>query len=825
MKVWRNLLLLFPILIILSGCGNSDGTSTTTSSTTGTVSALDIPDKVSVVDAQSSSTSSSVSPLYVAKAIDPSALSSDSDYHKDKTFYFVEERSAETFDLINEILCSIAQSKYDDMLNKGTYKAQIDTNQCSSAKDSASSGGQGSKNQSSGSTRPQYEMWVVESSRASNSDPHIVKVWIHEEAENGEPEKIIFAKMTITEGVSTSNPYGIFTINFKSHPVNSGVVDTSQTLFKGFLKTEQDSSGKVLLKFTIEGNFSTPGGNVSFAEQAVLDRPIGTSSGEGYVKSQSQDSSGSISTAFNILYDNSYFYRTGTVNSTQVTVCLDRNNFHQTAWRYGLYDSTGKRVTRNSGFPIRYNDGSKNYYGWIGYWGLWFPEDATLTSGATVYRQSFSSGTETPYTVFISGGKLIKHEKKTLTLDKIKNIPLQWYDNSTSTDYRVVWDDTGFKKVETLDTQDWLWKKITTTSYIDLSSLSWTDLHFWSQSLGGSVQVRLNGNDPENNPLCSESGGTFDCSSALSDPTLIPVVFFAENMVYPSDLSGDLTLYCFENCPDPSNITQTNPYFDTSTYQYQNTAPSSANKIQYTFNKANMVLRYGTSDVVLTGSNSAFQWGVWSGPLVPSDQLNSLACDWDTSGNSTCAWQAWSNLTVFYTWETGTNSWNKFTALKDSSDNFLTFDPPLLVEYTHSQTDANKPDNKYNGVKFYLEYSGFGELHGIPGVCVDIDSGKPENCDETSRWVPEFMIPAGSNMVDASDSTVEYIAKPLEIEQRMLPANTSDPTDITACQNAGLTSPTLGDSDLPDINAWVDPNIGDMPTVTSAPAVIGGVVQ
>ena len=44
-------------------------------------------------------------------------------------------KSAQTFNTINEILCKMAQTKYDLMVNKGPYKAQIDNSLCKTGKD------------------------------------------------------------------------------------------------------------------------------------------------------------------------------------------------------------------------------------------------------------------------------------------------------------------------------------------------------------------------------------------------------------------------------------------------------------------------------------------------------------------------------------------------------------------------------------------------------------------------------------------------------------------------------------------------------------------
>jgi hypothetical protein len=95
-----------------------------------------------------------------------------------------------------------------------------------------------------------------------------------------------------------------------------------------------------------------------------------------------------------------------------------------------------------------------------------------------------------------------------------------------------------------------------------------------------------------------------------------------------------------------------------------------------------------------------------------------------------------------------------------------------------------------------------------------MDTGQPVSCSEGSngvpvRWVPEFFIPAGTVAGQAN----EYVVKPLQMEQRMRQS-------VGGC--TGLTTTSYA---LPVISDWTDPAIGAEPTVTSAPAVIGGVVQ
>jgi hypothetical protein len=207
--------------------------------------------------------------------------------------------------------------------------------------------------------------------------------------------------------------------------------------------------------------------------------------------------------------------------------------------------------------------------------------------------------------------------------------------------------------------------------------------------------------------------------------------------------------------------------------------------------------------------------------MFESNQANlgKLACDWNA--NQVCGWKAWNSLDEFYTWETGPHSWNKFTAVKDANGGIVSFDPPLQVEYVYpvdgtAGINRAEIDNKYRGSKFFLQYTGFGNLQGIPGKCVNPadPSQKVSDCSQPGfRWVPEFTIPADATLAATG---AEYLVKPLDIEQRMSKVDGActdlNPVDIS--------------SQWPNVATdWVNPNLAQEPTINEAPKVIGGVIQ
>ena len=126
MKRFMGLFLASLPILILSACGGgSSGSSSGGGAPSANTEAMVVTEKVSVVDAQAAPSANRESRL--ARIFkDAAALPASSDYKRDATNVYVEERSTEGFNTVNEILCMIGQTKYNAMLNRGAYKAQVD---------------------------------------------------------------------------------------------------------------------------------------------------------------------------------------------------------------------------------------------------------------------------------------------------------------------------------------------------------------------------------------------------------------------------------------------------------------------------------------------------------------------------------------------------------------------------------------------------------------------------------------------------------------------------------------------------------------------------
>ena len=810
-------LILVPLMLLVAGCsgGGSGGSS---GSTGGSVAGLAVADKVSVVDAKDggSAPSGFLSALRKLSALSVESVPGGSDYLTDKTNIYVNEKAGEAFKSVNQILCMVGQTKYSDsaLVNKGFYKAMINSGVCQGNDDAANSGSS-SQGDTSASNAPSYDIWTVKTDRADANSPQYITAYVHM-AKGGPTNQpmTVHARVTITEAASATNSLGIFSINYK------GFVDAapSVVIFKGILKTERDNSGNVVIKFA-EKEYGGPGGSVSRNVKAayVKDDVAKTGQGSAYqYENHGQVNEGSINFAYNDL-----FFRRVDPESGQGP-CLDRNRFETSAWRYGLYDAvSGSRSTLNGGFPINTKADGSGYYGYLGYYGLNLPPDAPpLNDNTAVYKKVWDSGSEstTPYTMFIRGGKLKKHTRATITLNDIKNIPLEGGIPTPGSVtpgnnmYRVTWDGStlAIRASATMNSNGPpAWQDVNPATAIDNSTiLPFSNLSMYSQSLGGQVNIQLSGCQPVNT---NNPGAGYTCSTPTADTQ---VIFYKENAIYPSD-PVPATLACYDNCPKAAGSDGIDGTSQQSMTYQVSFDPNMDNRHDYTF--AGMVLTDSATGfaAILSTAPAGQSWGFNSGPLFEanSDNMALLACDWNP--NQTCGWKAWNALSEFYTWETGPNTWNHFSAARDGQGNFIKFDPPLQVAYIHSQTDPTAYDYKYDGSKFFLQYSGFGDLQGIPGKCIDPASGNTvTDCSSPGlRWVPEFTIPADSTVASGNNT---YLVKPLEVEQRMKKSPGSC-TNLTPVDMSG-SMPNL-DSD------WVDPALPAEPNVTDAPRVIGGVIQ
>jgi len=744
------------------------------------------------------------------------APSATSAYITDPQTSYVQDATSDSIGQVNMITCIMHSMRPDALVNEGPYVALIDKNKC----DSSKSGSGGSSTDASASQAPEYMTAVVDSTRASNSDPMLVKAWISFSEEG--KALTVFAHISATEAPSAANPYGAFRMDY------CGILDGTQTCrMNGFMQ-----GGNGALSY-YEADNNGNGLDVT----ALQLTSVGTTNGSGRINVQGSDGNGGTQTfAYNFAYDQNYFLRADSQSGSQ---CFSRDatdpDTGLSVWQYGLYDSTtGERIDRNSGFPIQFTSDGKTYQGYTGYYGLSLQAGAPVpANGSTIQKVDYANGSATTanYAVVTNGGRLTRYTRQTRTLQSIDKIHFNVFVNDAGTlglpdnnvQYEMFWDDAAgrFMAVGEMRCDQNGCQPNTFSQAQALDPALWVPLggiQGYSQSLGGDLFVSLAG-----------LTGSVDSTNTL-------VVYHVQDLVYPDDATLPATLYCASNCPTAASLQSflargqgTSPFVAGTNNHF---APVSAGGLT-TYTIANAVLTDSAGQPVVDTdpgdfqSAQQYQNGVMSGRLFAD--LSDAVCPDNAAPEDYCDYQV-NSASVYYMWQTGPGNFNQFAAIKDSSGAFVHFDPPLNVNF---QVPAGTPYGDYAGTSIVLQYSGFGDLFGIPGSCVSSTTNAPVDCGtQDSRYVPQFVIPfdpaaspqKGVVTTTSTSGTSKYLVKWLQREIRFAVKSSS------VCTTANLVPPT--NVQLPTAVMLKDPSssssdvfLGTRPTLTSAPRVIQGEVE
>lgn len=801
----------------ISGCGGGgDTTTSTASTTTTTVSALAIPATMSVINNASASAVAALQTNFRAASAGLSKALSDpgTEYSKDKKNSYVYDDSMESMQTVNMILCIMDQMRADAMVNTGNYAVLINNDKCEQGKNQDSSATTG---QSSTQTTDLWR-WVVNTSRATNSAPQVIKAW-SENKEMGGPgqSQRIEVETTVTEGVSSANPFGKFTMNFKGVNPTTGAV-----MMKGTLKTETATGGKVAFTFyEVDGTQSStysPGEFFFERASSVVTAPDGTDGVAQTISLEEGNFGGGVQTnsaGYAIAYNTTHVLRAGNSNTTKAQlqamnsstpgICLSRTNFNTNVWRYDLYhaaDGTfngnavtaGQRVELNSGFPISYDNGGTSVFGHVGYWGIWLNDPTvTLANGATITRQEKNSTTAENYTVVQAPGKLIRSTAKQVAVGKLVGETLTYWGQKPLTTTFGQWQvqymlndggahpADGFYIVAEITGHDQSGPIATpVTPHVNVTPTTGNFLGLFSDSLGGRVNF---------------VGGSTH------------VVYYVEEFVNGNDAlfagsDAAVTLKCYQRCLK-GGISQTDVDNPNPDAVFAPNAPDVNTPVTYTLSRTDMALKTVGTPATVTlatgvtpGMSSSHQWGMNSGEMITSNiSITNMKDLYDPAV-----------VSVSYRWETGHNPWNKLTAVKNAAGTFVSFDKPLQFTYDHTTANDANADTAYNGKTFRLNYGGNGDLWGIPS-----------SSDASGRWRSAFAIKDGIAMGPTTGT--EFVIKAREEEKKLREDLATGACSPLVINQPATPLPTGVDSTFSTFNN------GAMPTVTTAPAVIEGEIQ
>lgn len=715
------------------------------------VRALNMPDRITLSKVDSSQDES----RSLLRKLGTRAYSDEgTDYSEAQKSIWIDD--TEALEMVNDILGVVQDSGYEHFVNKGAYKALV-------KKISDEVQSQSGSSSTSSTTEELMEITLVVT-REDNNAPMIVKVWVDEEEEEGgfSMKQRIRGYFEVTEGVSSTYPYGKMTAHFKGNMIVGGQ-EVEPPAFTLALQIDADESGNVIIEFLDSGNIAPEGLNFvdQWEDYARIVTNSTLSAGVAYLSIYEyfQDPYGGsdeedISSL--VVYDENY-YKEDDLDSQGNLVgdpeVLDKNSLLTKIYRYRLfYESTGSKVTLNSGFPILLESGENAY---IGYYGLWAPESANVQSGDSVTR----FGSENQYTVFKVGGKLRKHTKTQIQVSELAGLDMSYWlcIEGNCNDAIVTWDATSevFKKIGTRNQSTGQIDYLPVESQTEVTFNEWDGA--WCQALNSFLPLGRLYKDDQGN---STTPGNSDILYFHSEQTVVP--------------TSDMTFYYWGPAPGESQDT----YWSNPQNQTEKT---------YTFDASEMVLLDENSQAILDTSS---EFGLNLSPLTTTQysQENNF--------------QAY-NADVYYTWETGANEWNQFTTLKDSQGNLLTFDPPLQFAYTHATANDLNGDSTFDGKKFNIDYDGF-ELH-MPW----------KFDDEEGEWQPMINLKDGVVLEDSDGA--RYVVK--GTEGCMLMETVADTSVADYLQFQDVDPPTL------TYDATKTALVGALPTGTEVKIIKGELVE
>ena len=730
-----------------------------------------------------------VSLAFAAPALaDPAAGSA---YFTDRQESFVFDQTSEKIGTVNMIACIIDRMNPVEMVNRGPYIALVDMNRCDTERRSDASR---SSDTGGSASATDYMRAIVDSTRASTSDPMRVKGWA--EPEEGGGRQDISINISVAAPPSDSNPYGQFHMDYKG----MATIGTNPPVehMRGFLIGSATGLQWAEREIDMHGS----GGPVTRNNRLYLTKGAGDS-GAGAVE---QSEVGGTSTTFRFAYDATHFRRQEVGGADR---CFDRSlsNAESSVWRYGLYDAAGARVERNSGFPIEFAAGGHTYNGYASFWGINLPPDAmtALTDGSTVTKREFGEGGRaTAYTVQRARGKLMKYTRRSATLAEFSGSRFMFFPWGGLTDatanaiapgatgmtirarqLEAYWDNDAhvFKIAALQSCNDSGCRSVDLAAPVTLTNTDLamypTGFQGWSNSFGGPVGISAT-----------------VLSSVIAGTPAGNVFYRSQDVVNPGAAGAPTALYCSANCPTASDIaafvaSRASPFGATADHFF-----AAGSTVTYNFNGSTGNLELAGTPAVIGPSvddssfrGTPYQWGIRSGKMVT--RLADLECA--PASGTYCEMKA-EDLDIYYVWETGPSSWNQYVGLS-SGGVAVRFDPPLQLNYAVPNLASF---GEFRGRTLVLQYDGFGQLQGIPGHCVDPRTNRPAACADGMRYVARFSIPyddtpdATSPNVVTDSHGARYYVKWLNREVRFAPA-----ADATAC-NALV----LGDTaNLPNVSA------------------------
>ena len=407
----------------------------------------------------------------------------------------------EAVSLVNEIICFLKNatgSNVTDYLGK-KFKSVVYMNECEQssgggAQDASRGTGGSSQNKSQGDSNSaniaeekKDSMIVINdvASRALESDPIVSKAWVYmpDTDGGGGPDSFdrdIYLLNTITSGVSTSNPYGAFTMNYtltNSEAAWGGSLPAGSTLGEGYLNVsgskaefmersfmssemqayadfsqteEGDVKGVIVKGGSVTGSGGPPTGgmfkayyafNVDKSENLYCEKLLSaekiTFDEAGLLTFSQQDEivlgpTEALKPTVGATLTESELTSAGLSTAPKCLSTADSTK-KKSVWEYGVYtqagtEYTGETATKKSPFPIYDIAGSKELRGYASHWGVHVDYEVSDAEAlAADWKNEQDSSDTSVYKLSKNYVKLEKYSNSFLSLNEIHKVRARLY--------------------------------------------------------------------------------------------------------------------------------------------------------------------------------------------------------------------------------------------------------------------------------------------------------------------------------------------------------------------------------------------------------------
>lgn len=724
----------------------------------------------------------------------------NSDYKKGTQTRFSRDILSDAFDLPNFVNCYLSKAGIREMVGRGRYHALVDAGKCESGASGASSDGQ--------ATVPVYEASMVESYIENNSLK--AKLWLNF-VDQGTPYRT-FVAASIDESDVNKPPYGKWRIDYCDSASQAGCT------YSGFAQV--DGAQVTVLEKNISGTFSRKG-------TAFI---AGANNANGYGKIETIESSNRTLATFRS-GQNSYRALINQDGSAPQDVCYSPNINHPgtrfAMWDTNLYNSTsGQKIDVFGGFRVKREE-SSDYEGYASFWGLhwWNNADINNSQVSRVIGEKGPNGEnqQTLYDFYEVPGSLRKYTATEKTLNQISGIEFNAYVSSVSLPNLpnapitlvLKWNSQSSKIIVTgyrnsANQYSPLNLELATGEFV--SAFSTPYLSGWVNGTNTNYSIQL----ANSQWVLNNNNNTYSVVYSPIDLADIRVKERKNQVIKPNAIQS-LSLYCAGEChghpagnPETIGQAKNRVYFwDSSTGNLR-------------VNDINGIVPPTPDQYLSTGKL-----------LSSANGMAELACNSSDTADSDriCHWNDSPNLTEWYQWESGPNTWNKQQYLKVAgTNNFVNFEPPMQLTYLVPDLPAN---GAYAGKQAFIQYPGAGQLW-IPGKCVNRINLSDADCNSETGWVNEFIIPtteepAGRVTVEGGGNT--YLVKWFDMGVYFAPFVSGSAEEL-ACKSELSDFSQANAMVLPVESEFLDPSspsspnyIGPWVSISGSPAVIDGVLQ